>query len=192
MLGTPKPVALDTAVLSIEGLEPSRKLLNILGLSPPRTACSGVRPQLSHTVSGVARLAVWLLLLGVVAVAMAHEFRSRIALALTVAVVMALAHASGALYRWPRGRVWSYLGRISYAVFLMNFPVALVVNAAFTRFAPADVALQTGGVLLAWAWAVLAGAAFFHFVEEPLRRWVQAPASGWSLRLATLLGFKSR
>ena len=42
--GTPSPVALATAVHSIEGLEPSRKLLNILGLSPPRRACSGVRP----------------------------------------------------------------------------------------------------------------------------------------------------
>ena len=34
----------DTALLSMEGLEPSKKLLNILGLSPPRKACSGVRP----------------------------------------------------------------------------------------------------------------------------------------------------
>ena len=32
------------AVDSIDGFEPSRKLLNILGLSPPRAACSGVRP----------------------------------------------------------------------------------------------------------------------------------------------------
>ena len=42
--GTPNPVALDTAVLSIEGLEPSKKLLNILGFKPPRSACSGVKP----------------------------------------------------------------------------------------------------------------------------------------------------
>ena len=40
----PKPVALATAVDSMEGLEPSKKLLNILGLSPPRAACSGDRP----------------------------------------------------------------------------------------------------------------------------------------------------
>jgi hypothetical protein len=44
LLGTARPVALDTAVLSMAGLEPSRKLLNIFGLSPPRAACSGVRP----------------------------------------------------------------------------------------------------------------------------------------------------
>jgi hypothetical protein len=42
--GTVRPVALATAVLSIEGLEPSRKLLNIFGFRPPRAACSGVSP----------------------------------------------------------------------------------------------------------------------------------------------------
>ena len=48
-----RPVALETAVLSIAGLEPSRKELNILGFSPPRLACSSLRPQYFHTVSGV-------------------------------------------------------------------------------------------------------------------------------------------
>ena len=40
-------MALHTAVLSIEGLEPSRKELNIFGLRPPVFACSGVRPVMS-------------------------------------------------------------------------------------------------------------------------------------------------
>ena len=48
-----RPVALATAVLSMAGLEPSRKELNILGFSPPRLACSSFRPQYFHTVSGV-------------------------------------------------------------------------------------------------------------------------------------------
>ncbi|MNC88989.1 hypothetical protein D3C83_48730 [compost metagenome] len=39
-----RPVALQTAVLSIAGLEPSRKELNIFGFRPPTFACSGVRP----------------------------------------------------------------------------------------------------------------------------------------------------
>ena len=48
-----RPVALATAVLSMAGLEPSRKELNILGFSPPRLACSSFSPQYFHTVSGV-------------------------------------------------------------------------------------------------------------------------------------------
>ena len=39
-----KPELTADAVLSIEGLDPSRKELNIFGLRPPIFACSGVRP----------------------------------------------------------------------------------------------------------------------------------------------------
>lgn len=102
--------------------------------------------------------------------ALVVDWRTRIALALSVAAVLALAQAKGWLYTWPRSRVMDYLGKISYGVFLMNFPVGLVVNAAFTRFAPADVFSQTVGVVLAWVATVAAGAVFFHAVEQPLRR----------------------
>src|SRR5258708_27227190 len=46
------PVALATAVLSMAGLEPSRKELNIFGVNPPRLACSSFSPQYFQTVSG--------------------------------------------------------------------------------------------------------------------------------------------
>ena len=51
--GASSPVALAMAVLSMAGLEPSRKALNIFGFMPPSLACSAVTPQWSHTVSGV-------------------------------------------------------------------------------------------------------------------------------------------
>ena len=51
----------------------------------------------------------------------------------------------------------------------------VVVNAAFTRFAPADPVVQTVGVLLAWLACNLAGAAFHHAVEQPLSRLGRAP-----------------
>jgi peptidoglycan/LPS O-acetylase OafA/YrhL len=144
----------------------------------------------SHALSGRARWGLAALTLAVVALALVVDFRSRLVLALATAVCLGLAHLTGVLYRWPRGRVWAYLGRVSYAVFLMNFPVALVVNAAFTRFAPAEVGVQTAGVVLAWGLTLAAGAAFFHGVEEPLRRWAKSP--GWPLRLATLRRWTKR
>jgi len=107
--------------------------------------------------------------------ALAIDFRERIALALAVSVVLAWAQRQGWLFTWPRGRVVAYLGRISYSVFLLNFPVALVVNALFTRYGSADPIVQTGGVLLAWLACNLAGAAFHHAVEQPLSRLGRAP-----------------
>ncbi|MEN9843354.1 MAG: hypothetical protein RLZZ612_1183 [Pseudomonadota bacterium] len=118
---------------------------------------------------GVWAAGVWAL----VALALVVDFRSRIALAASVALLLGWGHVHGFLYRWPQSTVLAYLGRISYAVFLMNFPVALVVNAAFTRFAPTDAGIQTLGVVVAWMACIAAGAAFYHWVEEPLRRLAQ-------------------
>ena len=102
------------------------------------------------------------------AAALALDWRTRIALALGVALALAWSHRSGWLFTWPRSRALGYLGRISYGVFLLNFPVALVVNAWFARYAPAEAGVQTLGVLVAWLACNLAGAAFHHGVEQRL------------------------
>ncbi len=52
----------------------------------------------------------------------------------------------------------------------MHFPVCLVVNAAFTRFAPQDVLVQTAGVIVAWIASMVAGALFHYGVELPIGR----------------------
>ena len=96
-------------------------------------------------------------------------FRSRIAVALSVACVLMLlgrvkvgSTAGWALANW--------LGKNSYSIFLVHFPVCLVVNAAVTRFVPVDAAWQAVGTLVAWVASVAGGAMFFHWVEAPLGR----------------------
>ncbi|AOF86604.1 acyltransferase family protein [Hydrogenophaga sp. RAC07] len=113
--------------------------------------------------------AVWLAAMVLITLlSLALDWRTRIALALGVALALAWAHRSGWLFTWPRSRALAYLGRISYGVFLLNFPVALVVNAWFTRYASPDAWTQTLGVLVAWLACNLAGAAFHHGVEQRL------------------------
>ncbi len=126
---------------------------------------------LAYWLSDRARSHAWLLALTLVAtLALVIEFRTRIALALTVALLLAWGRRAQFMDSWPRSRALAYLGQISYAVFLLNFPVALVVNAAFNRFAPAEPAWQMGGFLLAWLLCNVAGAAFYHWLEVPARR----------------------
>jgi peptidoglycan/LPS O-acetylase OafA/YrhL len=105
--------------------------------------------------------------------ALALEYRSRIALALVVACALFL---FGRAKTTSEGRGWSVvngLAKVSYSVFLIHFPVCLLVNAAFTRFVPAEPELQAFGMLVAWGASLAAGAAFFMWVEAPLARMVQ-------------------
>ena len=106
--------------------------------------------------------------------ALAVEFRSRIELALAVACVLFLC---GRMQVASTERAWPLingLGRISYAVFLIHFPVSLLVNTAFIRFAPLAPEWQALGMLTAWAASLGAGAAFHRRVEVPLGRMVQS------------------
>jgi peptidoglycan/LPS O-acetylase OafA/YrhL len=70
----------------------------------------------------------------------------------------------------------AWLGRISYSVFLVHFPVCLVVNAAFDRFVVDHPGAHGAGVLLAWAASATAGAVFYRWVESPAMRWVSRRA----------------
>jgi peptidoglycan/LPS O-acetylase OafA/YrhL len=119
-------------------------------------------------------VSVMLMMMGLLpaVVGLLLEFRSRIALAAVVACVLFLC---GRVKIASKGRSWSIvngLGKISYSVFLIHFPVCLLVNAAFTHFVPADPALQALGMLTAWACSLLAGAAFHRVVEAPLGRFI--------------------
>jgi len=134
----------------------------------------------------------WLLLFALLVTgALALEFRARIACALMTALLLGVAHSGQWLSRWPQGRVWAYFGQISYSVFLLNFPVSLLVTAFFTRFVPANAWLQSAGVLLAWMVCNLAGAAFFHGIEQPLGRLGSARGRG-RLQLDTAVTVGSR
>ncbi|UUZ49404.1 hypothetical protein LP420_03330 [Massilia sp. B-10] len=93
--------------------------------------------------------------------------------------------SDGRACRITRRASWrvNALGRISYSIFLVHFPVCLVVNAAFMRFVPKDPYWQALGVVLAWAASLAAGAAFFHLVESPLGRlWRAAPRPAYRYR----------
>jgi peptidoglycan/LPS O-acetylase OafA/YrhL len=113
--------------------------------------------------------------------ALVLDFRIRIAVALAVACVLfAFGRARLAA---DAGRAWlavNALARTSYSVFLIHFPVCLIVNAAFTRYAPAEPYWQAAGMAIAWS-ASLAAGALFH-------RWVEVPLSGFVTRIAQHVG----
>lgn len=108
--------------------------------------------------------------------ALALDFRTRIAVAAVVACVLFLFGRTRLARGSPMG-LFNGLAKISFSVFLIHFPVCLVVNAAFTRFVPEQAHAQAAGMLVAWGASLAAGAAFFRWVEAPLARFFARSAT---------------
>lgn len=129
--------------------------------------------------------------------ALNQEFRSRIAVALAVACVLFL--FGRVKLADVRSQAWALVHRmaaISFSVFLVHFPVCLVVNAAFTRFVSSQPHEQAFGMLIAWIASLAAGAAFYRWVEVPLGRVPTriggfTPA-GWRYRISRYDEFQLR
>ena len=145
---------------------------------------------LTWWASARPRALLWLGALALLVVgALLVDFRSRIEVALAVALALGLARRSGSIENWPLGGIGGalagYFGKISYSVFLLNFPVILVCNSAFAHFGYADPVAGAWGMLACWIACNLAGALFFHLVENHTREWqariVQPFSATWRL-----------
>lgn len=124
-----------------------------------------------HSVRAM-RVALVAAFAGVALVGLMIDFRIRIAVALSVAALLVLAARREVLQRWPASRVLAWLGQIAYSVFLVHFPVCLVVNAAWVRFLPDTPWLSAAGIAVAWAASVAAGAILHRLVERRVGAWI--------------------
>jgi peptidoglycan/LPS O-acetylase OafA/YrhL len=113
------------------------------------------------------RPALWLGLLTLAPAALAVDFRERIAVATGVMLFLAVTARSGLLHTLPVPAAVSRLAQISYSVFLVHFPLSLLVNAAVSGFFPANPVINALGMLLALALSIAAGAEFHRRVERP-------------------------
>lgn len=115
------------------------------------------------------------LLTGVVLLALAMEFRERLALALLTALLLA-----GLQQRFQRGRclladrpsapLIAHLGTHSFALFLVHFPICLLVNALFEHRDPEHGWQALLALLCAWGLSNMAALPFYRWVEAPAGR----------------------
>jgi peptidoglycan/LPS O-acetylase OafA/YrhL len=104
-----------------------------------------------------------------VALALLVDWRSRIALAGATALVLCLAPEPRAC-RTGAGRagraLLAWLARVSYPVFLLHYPVLLVVGAVVGSQWPDSPPANALGLLLAWGLSLAAGAAMARVFER--------------------------
>lgn len=114
------------------------------------------------------------LLIALAGGALVYEFRERLALALATAVLLAWLqqrHQRG--LRLLRGRAAAavaHLGTHSYALFLVHFPICLLVNALFEHKDPEHPWAGAAAMAAAWALSNLAALPFYRWIEAPAGR----------------------
>ncbi len=108
---------------------------------------------------------LWLAAIGVLGLfALVVDWRERIAVALVCALCLGGLQAAGRLAAWQPPRWVAKLGQASYVVFLVHFPVCLVVNALWSHAWPAGPAMNLVGMVAALGLSVMAGC-LLHRVE---------------------------
>jgi peptidoglycan/LPS O-acetylase OafA/YrhL len=103
--------------------------------------------------------------LGVVALVLCYEFRPRLFVALATALFLLAGTHAKALESWPNSRILVGLGRISYSLFLVHFPICLVVNAWGSRHLTGSPHAALFGMGLAVVLSLLAAVIFYRYVE---------------------------
>lgn len=117
-----------------------------------------------------ARRGLWLAAITILgALALVLEFRGRLVVAVASALVLvwlSAARQDAWPLRWLQQRPLQHLGRISYSVFLIHFPVCLLANAVVSHFWPTQPAANALGMFGAFALSLAAGQALYRWVES--------------------------
>lgn len=143
-----------------------------MGFLVERVAAGANRPQ----ARGMA-----FILAALVLVALAVDWRDRVLVAGATAFVLFAAQHWQLSWRWMASATVAWLGRISYAVFLIHYPVALLIGAIVERLWPDDVAASAAGLGVTWLASLGAGSLLHETVERRgglrllrLPRWARA------------------
>lgn len=118
---------------------------------------------------------------GLVAVALLVEFRTRIAVAGAVMLLLGFTRRYAVRESRPELNYLTYIGRISYSVFLVHFPLIMVANAACFHFLPHHPLVQLAGMIFALGVSIWGGAVFY--------RWIESRSHTHHTRLPIVAGF---
>lgn len=103
--------------------------------------------------------------------ALAYSWRWRLVIALSTGLLLNWSGRLGLIERWPVSRLIANLGRTSYSLFLIHFPVLVVISALWVRLGGVSEASALAASLFAYLASVLAAEAFYRAVEVPALRW---------------------
>jgi peptidoglycan/LPS O-acetylase OafA/YrhL len=105
-----------------------------------------------------------------IAAALAVHWRWRLATSLAIGLLLYVSQMRGVQRAWSASGMISYLGRTSYSLFLVHFPVFLVVAAIWMRMRWDSTPQTLGGLVIAFVASLAAAAVFHRLVEKSAGR----------------------
>ncbi len=120
--------------------------------------------------------------------AMLVEWRWRLGVAMVVGFLLFWSLNSGFAARWPRHPAVLWLGKISYSLFLVHFPVLVFVAALWSHLGWTSPELASLGLLAAFIGSIGVASAFYRWIEAPsahASRKIVWPGGQRSLALAS-------
>ena len=112
--------------------------------------------------------------------AMLYEWRWRLGIAQLVGLLLFAGDRTGFMTAWPRSRLLGWLGRISYSLFLVHFPVLLLVSTVWASYGWQTPLAASFGLLVALCLSIVAAAGFHRWVEMPAARLARRRSRGQS------------
>lgn len=135
-----------------------------------------------RALPGARRVMAMLAMAALVLLALWWQWRSRVAVAGLVALALIAVPQGERMRRWAAKASIAWLARCSYAIFLIHYPVCLLVGAVVQALWPESLGLNAAGLLLAWGLSLAAGGLLHETVERrhlsPRNRAVRAEPAG--------------
>jgi peptidoglycan/LPS O-acetylase OafA/YrhL len=95
-----------------------------------------------------------------------QEFRERLLIALLTAFLLFSSYQSS----WSKSRLWNNplrkIGEMSYSIFLVHFPVSLVVSGIWANLYPSDAWMNVFGMGLSALLSLLLAIPFYKYLEK--------------------------
>ena len=114
------------------------------------------------------RSQIWLgLYVLMMVAALAYDYRGRLLTTLLTGLILFAGGKYGFMSTWPKSRVVSFMGRTSYSLFLIHYPVMIVVATLWAMWGWTTPKIAFVGLFVAYFLSIAAAVVFYRLVESP-------------------------
>jgi peptidoglycan/LPS O-acetylase OafA/YrhL len=109
---------------------------------------------------------LWLYVL-MMSAALVYDYRGRLLTTMLTGIVLFAGGKYGFVSTWPKSRIISFMGKTSYSLFLIHYPVMIAVATVWAMCGWTTPKISLVGLFVSYFLSVAAAAVFYRCVESP-------------------------